>query len=89
MGRARHSSIRSPLFKGGGVVHGPRDPTTHFFMLPYHVRILGLTSMLSIKLAQDDLHVVESLDVPTDEASYMHELAKSRNWGPSVLFVDE
>lgn len=89
MGRSRHSSIRSPLFRGGGVVHGPRGPTTHFYMLPYHTRIAGLTSTLSIKLAQDDLHVVDDLEVPTDDPNYLHELTKSRSWGPSVLFVDE
>lgn len=89
MGRARHGSIRSPLFKGGGVIHGPRSPTTHFYMLPFYSRVLGLTSMLSIKLAQDDLHVVNNLDIPTDESTYIEELIRSRNWGSSVLLVDE
>lgn len=89
MGRARHGSIRSPLFKGGGVVHGPRSPTPHFYMLPFYTRIMGLTSSLSIKLAQDDLHIVKDLDIPTDDPKFMDELVKNRNWGPSVLFVDE
>lgn len=89
LGRARHGSIRSPLFKGGGVVHGPRSPTPHFYMLDFYSRILGLTSTLSIKLAQDDLHVVKDLEIPTEDETYIEELIKSRNWGPSVLFVDE
>lgn len=89
MGRARHGSIRSPLFKGGGVVHGPRSPTPHFYMLGFYSRILGLTSTLSVKLAQDDLHVVNNLEIPAEDQSYMEELIKTRNWGPSVLFVDE
>ncbi|CAG9819034.1 unnamed protein product [Phaedon cochleariae] len=88
LGRARHGSIRSPLFKGGGVIHGPRSPTPHFYMLPFYTRILGLTSTLSVKFAQDDLHVVENLEIPTEEPSYLEELVKSRNWGPSVLFVN-
>ncbi|KAK5645274.1 hypothetical protein RI129_006574 [Pyrocoelia pectoralis] len=87
--RARHGSIRSPLFKGGGVIHGPRSPTPHFYMLPFHTRILGLTSTLSIKLSQDDLHVVNDLEIPTDEPQFIEELVKSRNWGPSVLFINE
>lgn len=89
MGRARHGSIRSPLFKGGGVAHGPRSPTPHFYMLDFYSRILGLTSTLSVKLAQDDLHVVKDLEIPTEDQTYMEELIKTRNWGPSVLFVDE
>ncbi|EZA53393.1 hypothetical protein DMN91_004951 [Ooceraea biroi] len=87
-GRARHGSIRSPLWKGGGIAHGPRSPTPHFFMLPFHKRVLGLTSTLSAKLAQDDLHVVNSLEIPTAEPSYIEQLIEERNWGPSVLFVD-
>ncbi|KAL3269476.1 hypothetical protein HHI36_008545 [Cryptolaemus montrouzieri] len=89
LGRARHGSIRSPLFKGGGVIHGPKSPNPHFYMLPYYVRVNGLTSMLSIKLAQDDLHVVNDIEIPSDEPQYIKELIKSRNWGPSVLIIDE
>ncbi|KAH8376185.1 hypothetical protein KR200_011299 [Drosophila serrata] len=89
MGRARHGSIRSPLFKGGGVVHGPRSPTTHFYMLPFYKRVLGLTSTLSVKLAQDDLHIVEGVDIPTGDAQFLKDLIAERNWGPSVLIVDE
>ncbi|XP_023029180.1 mitochondrial ribosomal protein L4 [Leptinotarsa decemlineata] len=88
LGKARHGSIRSPLFRGGGVIHGPRSPTPHFYMLPFFTRVLGLTSTLSVKFAQDDLHVVDSLEVPSEERGYLEELVKSRNWGPSVLFVD-
>lgn len=89
LGRARHGSIRSPLFRGGGVAHGPRSGKTHFFMLPFHLRIHGLTSALSAKLAQDDLHVVKDLELPSDEPEYLVDLIERRNWGPSVLIVDD
>lgn len=89
LGRARHGSIRSPLFRGGGVAHGPRSGKTHFFMLPFHLRVHGLTSTLSAKLAQDDLHIVKDLELPSDEPDYLAQLIESRNWGPSVLIVDE
>lgn len=87
-GRARHGSLRSPLFKRGGRAHPPRSPTSHFYMLPFYMRVMGLTSMLSVKLAQDDLHVVRDLEIPTDEKEYLENLVEERNWGPSVLFVD-
>ncbi|XP_044754068.1 39S ribosomal protein L4, mitochondrial [Coccinella septempunctata] len=89
MGRARHGSIRSPLFKGGGVIHGPKSPTPHFYMLPYYKRVNGLASMLSVKLAQDDLHIINDIEIPTEDPKYIEELIKSRNWGPSVLILDE
>ncbi|XP_014086867.2 large ribosomal subunit protein uL4m [Bactrocera oleae] len=88
MGRARHGSIRSPLFRGGGIAHGPRSPTTHFYMLPFYKRVMGLTATLSVKLAQDDLHVIDTTDVPTRDTQFIKELIKERNWGPSVLIVD-
>lgn len=88
MGRARHGSIRSPLWRGGGVAHGPRSPTPHFYMLPFYTRVAGLTATLSVKLAQDDLHIVDELEIPTPEPSYIEQLIEERNWGPSVLFID-
>ncbi|XP_017063686.2 39S ribosomal protein L4, mitochondrial [Drosophila eugracilis] len=88
-GRSRHGSLRSPMLKGGGVVHGPRSPTTHFYMLPFYKRVLGLTSTLSVKLAQDDLHIIENVDIPTGDAEFLKDLIAERNWGPSVLIVDE
>nr|XP_033336898.1 39S ribosomal protein L4, mitochondrial [Megalopta genalis] len=88
LGRARHGSIRSPLWKGGGIAHGPRSPTPHFYMLPYFTRVAGLCSTLSVKLAQDDLFIVNDLEIPTQDASYMNQLVEERCWGPSVLFVD-
>lgn len=51
-GRARHGSIRSPLWRGGGIAHGPRSPQTYFYMLPFYTRVHGLISCFSVKLAQ-------------------------------------
>ncbi|KAJ9590791.1 hypothetical protein L9F63_016177, partial [Diploptera punctata] len=87
-GRARHGSIRSPLWKGGGVAHGPRSPQTYFYMLSFFTRVNGLISAFSVKLAQDDLHIVDSLEIPTDDPKFIEDLVEERNWGPSVLFAD-
>ncbi|XP_075153791.1 mitochondrial ribosomal protein L4 [Haematobia irritans] len=88
-GRARHGSIRSPLLKGGGIAHGPRSPTTHFYMLPFFKRVMGLTSTLSVKLAQDDLHIINDVEIPSKDPEFIKDLIKERNWGPSVLIVDK
>nr|XP_018904404.1 PREDICTED: 39S ribosomal protein L4, mitochondrial [Bemisia tabaci] len=89
LGMSRHGDLRSPLFtKTGGVAHGPRSPTPHFFVLGIWERIIGLTSTLSIKHAQDDLHIVDSLDIPTENKGYIQDLVEARKWGPSVLMVD-
>ncbi|XP_033735362.1 39S ribosomal protein L4, mitochondrial-like isoform X2 [Pecten maximus] len=89
LGRARHGSNRSPIWKGGGVINGPRGPKSHFYMLPASYRALGLRVALSVKYAQDDLHIVDSLDIPDDSPEYIQDLMDTRFWGFSCLFVDD
>lgn len=87
-GRARHGSIRSPLWRGGGISHGPRGPTSYYYMLPMKVRVQGLKVALSSKLAQDYLHIVDSLKVPTPDPQYLLDLLRQKHWGQSALIVD-
>jgi large subunit ribosomal protein L4 len=58
-GRARAGSIRSPLWKGGGVIFGPK-PRDFAFSLPKKVRRLAMRSALS--QVADRLFVVDSFD---------------------------
>ncbi|KAM9856660.1 large ribosomal subunit protein uL4m [Aulostomus maculatus] len=87
-GRARHGSIRSPIWRGGGVSHGPRGPTSYYYMLPMKVRVLGLKVALSSKMAQDYLHIVDSLNIPSPDSQYLLDLIRHKHWGESVLLVD-
>jgi len=61
-GRARHGSIRSPIWKGGGVVFGPH-PRTVRLSLPKKVRRSALISALIDKIDSNQLVLVESLDI--------------------------
>lgn len=58
-------------------------------MLPFYSRVQGLTGMLSVKYAQDDLKIVDSLDIPTEDPKFLEDLVDNRAWGKSVLFIDE
>ncbi|MDR1567205.1 MAG: 50S ribosomal protein L4 [Streptococcaceae bacterium] len=59
-GRARQGSIRSPQWRGGGVVFGP-TPRSYAYKLPKKVRRLALKSVLSSKVAENALVAVEAL----------------------------
>ena len=88
-GRARAGSIRAPQFVNGGWCHPPRGPTNNFYMLNYFIRVNGLTSTLTAKLAQNDLKIVDSFEgLPFDQSENMEKFCDDRGWGPSVLFVD-
>ena len=62
-GRARVGTIRSPLWKGGGVAHGPK-PRSYDFKVNKKVRALALKMALSDKLANERLMIVDSFDLP-------------------------
>ena len=59
-GRARQGSIRSPQWRGGGVVFGP-TPRSYDIKLNRKVRRLALRSALSQKVVDGELKVVENL----------------------------
>jgi len=60
-GRARIGSIRSPLWRHGGTVHGP-VPHSHDYAFPKKKLLGALRSALAVKLADGKLTVVESLE---------------------------
>lgn len=59
-GRARHGSIRSPQWKGGGVVFGP-TPRSYAYKLPKKVRRLAIKSALSTKVIDKEMIVIDQL----------------------------
>ncbi|KRL56362.1 MAG: 50S ribosomal protein L4 [Furfurilactobacillus sp.] len=60
-GRARQGSIRSPQWRGGGVVFGP-TPRSYAYKLPQKARQLAMKSVLSQKVLDKALVVVDALD---------------------------
>lgn len=62
-GRARHGSIRSPIWKGGGVSHGPVKERTYATIVPKKMLRAALLGVLSQRLRTGDLKVIEALPV--------------------------
>ncbi|MDD5170476.1 MAG: 50S ribosomal protein L4 [Syntrophales bacterium] len=63
-GRARAGTIRSPLWRGGGIVFGP-TPRSYSYRMPKKVRRLALKSALSLKVKEDRIIVLN--DFPMTE----------------------
>ena len=62
-GRARHGSIRSPLWVGGGVSHGP-SPRDYNYQINKKKRKAAMRSALSDRAKQGSLRIVDSLELP-------------------------
>lgn len=61
-GRARAGSVTSPLWRGGGVVFGPK-PRDYSYKLPKKVRRLGLKMALSARLGEESLVVLDDFQM--------------------------
>lgn len=59
-GRARHGSIRSPIWRGGGVTFGPR-PRSYRKKMNRKARQLAIRSVLSAKAQEDQIVVIDGL----------------------------
>lgn len=59
-GRARHGSKNAPIFRGGGIAHGPRV-RDHGYSLPKKVRAMGMRCALSAKAQAGKLIVLDNI----------------------------
>ncbi|XP_065314470.1 large ribosomal subunit protein uL4m-like isoform X2 [Gordionus sp. m RMFG-2023] len=87
-GRARAGNRKGNIWHKGGTAHGPRAPKSYFRMEDFGKRLKGLCSTLTVKFAQDDIHIVDDLEIPTDDPDFLQKVIDERDWGLSVLFVD-
>ncbi len=84
-GGARHGSKRANIFRGGGVVHGPRV-RGHEIGLPKKVRSLALKTALSAKAAEGKLVVLDSDKASSAKTKEMRARFEALGWS-NVLIV--
>jgi len=81
-GRARHGSIRSPLWKGGGIVFGPRNEKKYEFKIHKKMRINALRSLINKKIKDGEVFVFDdfsSLNKKTKEvANFFENILKNK-----------
>jgi large subunit ribosomal protein L4 len=87
-GRARHGSIRSPLWKGGGKVFGPQ-PRDYAWAFPRRKRRGALCSALSAKLREGRLMVIDAFDLPEARTRDLARLVGGLGIDGKALLLDE
>jgi len=85
-GRARVGSIRSPLWRHGGTVHGPK-PRDYSYALPKKMLLGALRSALSAKLAEQKLTVVDEWALETHKTKALSVVLGKLNNVRSALLV--
>jgi large subunit ribosomal protein L4 len=85
-GRARIGSIRSPLWRHGGTVHGPK-PRTYDYALPKKMSLGALRSALSAKLAEQKLTVVDAWSLDTHKTKALRIALDKLNAETTALLV--
>jgi len=86
-GRARMGSIRSPLWRHGGTVHGPQ-PRDYSYKLPKKMQLGALKSALSAKLRDGELRVVTEFAVSEAKSKAMRKTLDGLNASRTILLVD-
>src|SRR5262252_7551702 len=86
-GRARMGSIRSPLWRHGGTVHGPQ-PHSYAYHLPRKMQLGALRSALSAKLRDGELRVVNAFSVSEPKTKLMQQALNGIDAKRTVLLVD-
>jgi len=88
-GKARHGSIRSPIWVGGGVTFGPRNERNFKKDVPKKMKRKALFMLLTEKLKNDSLIIVDSFDIKEIKTKEVKKMIDSLDLKGSVLIALE
>ena len=86
-GRARMGSIRSPLWRHGGTVHGPQ-PRSYEYKLPRKMLLGALRSALSAKLRDGELKIVQAFSLADHKTKAFRQVLDKLDVKRSALLVE-
>jgi large subunit ribosomal protein L4 len=87
-GRARAGTNRSPLWRGGGVIFGPK-PRDYSYKLPKKVRRLGVRMALSTRFSENNMLVLEGFDLADIKTKQFVEVMKKLNIENGLIVIPE
>lgn len=85
-GRARHGTIRSPIWRGGGIVFGPH-PRDYSYRVPKKVKRLALKSALATKVGAGRILVLDALELEGPKTKEMARILGNLKIGEGALVV--
>ena len=86
-GRARIGSIRSPLWRHGGTVHGPQ-PRDYSYSIPSKKKLAALRTVLAEKIKNKSLFVVDQITFENSKSKSALEFLKALQLTNRTLFID-
>jgi large subunit ribosomal protein L4 len=88
-GRARAGSIRSPLWKGGGVIFGPTNERNWKMDLPKKARKGAIRSTLSLLYSENKIIFLDDFDIPEIKTKIMLNIFKTLNVAKGLLILPD
>jgi large subunit ribosomal protein L4 len=89
-GRARTSSIRNPIWRGGGTIFGPTGEQNHTINLPKKAIRSSIAQALSLKAEAKAIHVIEAFDCKEGKIRATADLLKKMELtGKTLIVVDK
>ncbi len=86
-GRARHGSIRSPLWRGGGATFGPIKEKKFSRKINKTMKRLAIFGILSRKLQEKEIKVIDDLNIKSQKTKEAAELIKKFRTSPKESFL--
>jgi len=86
-GRARMGSVRSPVWRHGGTVHGP-VPRDYSYKLPRKMQLGALRSALTAKLQDGELRIISAFDLADNKTKNFAAALKRLDATKKVLVVE-
>jgi len=85
-GRARHGSIRSPIWRGGGIVFGPQ-PRDYSINLPKNMRKTALYKALTMKFSDGEIAVVDFISIDKPKTKDMVRIFKNMGLSEKTVLI--
>jgi len=86
IGWARHGSIRSPIWRKGGVVFGPK-PRDYYVKMPQKKKLAALIASLSEKARENKVVIIENIKIDQPKTKVLYGILKKANLSDKKLTI--